>query len=316
MSDNHPFVCPHEHNFLSENHHVNERRTWFVIGLTATTMVVEIFSGLLFGSMALLADGWHMASHASAMGITALAYYCARKHLNNPRFTFGTGKIGDLAGYSSALLLALIAFFMVYKSIRRLLNPVIIHFNEAILVAIIGLTVNLVSAFILKEDHHKHEGHHSDHNLRAAYLHVLADSLTSILAIVALLFGKFRGWTFLDPVMGVVGALVISRWSYGLMRDTGRVLLDYNHNQAITRQIKEALRDGEKVNIGDLHVWRVGPGHYSSSISLKTEKVHNTGYYKNRLCHIPDLAHVTIEVNQGDIITTNGLKAHKGKVDS
>lgn len=307
MSDNHHFVCPHKHDFLSENHHINERRTWFVIGLTATTMFVEILSGLLFGSMALLADGWHMASHASAMGITALAYYWARKHLNNPRFTFGTGKIGDLAGYSSALLLALIAFFMAYESIRRLLNPVIIHFNEAILVAIIGLAVNLVSAFILKEDYHKHDANAHDHNLRAAYLHVLADSLTSILAIVALLFGKLRGWTFLDPVMGVVGALVISRWSYGLMRDTGRVLLDYNHNQAITVQIKEALTDGENVSIEDLHVWRVGPGHYSSTISLRTEKNHHAEYYKNRLCHIPELAHVTIEVNPGDPITTSAL---------
>jgi cation diffusion facilitator family transporter len=247
------------------------------------------------------------------MGITALAYYWARKHLDNPRFTFGTGKIGDLAGYSSALLLALIAFFMAYESIRRLLNPVTIHFNEAILVAIIGLIVNLVSAFILKEDHHKHEAHHHDHNLRAAYLHVLADSLTSILAIVALLFGKFRGWAFLDPVMGVVGALVISRWSYGLMRDTGRVLLDYNHNEAIIRQIKEALGDGGNVDIEDLHVWRVGPGHYSSSISLRTENVRNTEYYKNCLCHISDLAHVTIEVNQGAITTTNGIEKAVGR---
>ena len=269
-------------------------------------MVAEILSGLLFGSMALLADGWHMASHASAMGLTALAYYWARKHSDNPRFTFGTGKIGDLAGYSSALLLGLIAFFMAYESIKRLLNPVIIHFDEAILVAIIGLVVNLVSAFLLKEDHHKHEEHHQDHNLRAAYLHVLADSLTSILAIVALLFGKFRGWNFLDPVMGVVGALVISRWSYGLMRDTGRVLLDYNNNQVITRQIKEALADGEKVSIEDIHVWRVGPGHYSSIISLRTEKKRSPEYYKNRLCHISDLSHVTIEVNpNGSTITSS-----------
>jgi len=316
LPNNHLFVCPHGHDFLSKHHQAHERRTWFVIGLTSTTMVVEILSGVLFGSMALLADGWHMASHASAMGITALAYYWARKHSGNPRFTFGTGKIGDLAGYSSALLLGLIAFFMAYESIRRLLNPVIIHFDEAILVAIIGLVVNLVSALILKEDHHKHEVHHHDHNLRAAYLHVLADSLTSILAIVALLFGKFRGWSFLDPFMGVVGALVISRWSYGLMRDTGRVLLDYNHNEAITRQIKEALGDGERVSIEDLHVWRVGPGHYSSSISLRAENVRNTEYYKNCLCHISDLSHVTIEVNQGSLTTTSGLKGHKGNIDS
>jgi len=308
LHENHRFACPHGHDFLSEDHHTHERRTWFVIGLTATTMVAEIISGIVFGSMALLADGWHMASHASAMGITALAYYWSRKHLDNPRFTFGTGKIGDLAGYSSALLLALIAFFMAYESIKRLLNPVTIHFNEAITVAIVGLTVNLVSAFMLKENRHKHNEHHHDHNLRAAYLHVLADSLTSILAIVALLFGKFRGWAFLDPIMGVVGALVISRWSYGLMRDTGRVLLDYNPDVLITRQIKEALGDGEKVNIEDLHVWRVGPGHYGSTISLRTEQNHNTEHYKNCLCHIPDLSHVTIEVNQGQLTTTSRFK--------
>jgi len=312
LPGNHRFLCPHDHRFLSEHHHEHERRTWFVIGLTATTMVVEIFSGLLFGSMALLADGWHMASHASAMGITALAYYWAGKHRDNPRFTFGTGKVGDLAGYSSALLLALIAFFMAYESIRRLFNPVVIHFNEAILVAVIGLIVNLVSAFILKEDHHQQEEHHHDNNLRAAYLHVLADSLTSLLAIVALLFGKLRGWTFLDPAMGILGALLISRWSYGLMRDTGRVLLDYHHNEGITRQIREALGDGEKVCIEDLHVWRVGPGHYSSAISLRTEKDHNNEYYKNRLAHISALSHVTVEVNRGLFAETRGIRESEG----
>lgn len=265
-------------------------------------MVVEIVSGILFGSMALLADGWHMASHASAMGITALAYYWGRKHKDNKRFTFGTGKIGDLAGYSSALLLGLIAFFMAYESIKRLLNPVPIHYNEAIFVAIIGLAINLVSAGILKEDHlHKHEEHRHDHNLRAAYLHVLADSLTSILAIAALLFGKAVGWAFMDPIMGVASALVISRWSYGLMRDTGRILLDYNHNEAIAGQIKAALQDEEKVLIEDLHVWRVGPGHYSCAISLRSEKNSSTEDFKNRLRHIPDLSHVTIEVNNGPL---------------
>ena len=186
---------------------------------------------------------------------------------------------------------------MAYESVKRLLDPVAIRFNEAILVAIIGLAVNLVSALILKEDRHPSGAHHQEHNLRAAYLHVLADALTSILAIVALSLGKIWGWTFLDPVMGVASALVISRWSYGLMRDTGRVLLDYNHNETITRQIRKALEDGGTVKIEDLHVWRVGPGHYSSLISLRSETDRTAEDYKRRLSHIPDLSHVTIEVN-------------------
>lgn len=294
----HLLGCPHDHDFLSEQHRSNERRTWFVIALTSTTMVVEILAGLLFGSMALLADGWHMASHASAMGVTALAYYWARKQKNNPRYAFGTGKIGDLAGYSSGLLLLLIALFMAYESIRRMLHPVTIHFNQAIVVAVIGLAVNLICASILKEDHpHHHEAHDHDHNLRAAYLHVLADALTSILAIGALLFGKLWGWSFLDPIMGVVGAVVISRWSYGLMRETGRILLDYSQNEAMERQIREALGDGGRTCIDDFHLWRLGPGHYSSIISLKSEKRCSPDEFKNRLRHIPQLSHVTVEVN-------------------
>jgi len=298
MSDNHRFQLPHDHHFLSEHHQVHERRTWFVIGLTASMMIVEIAAGLLFGSMALLADGWHMASHASAMGITAGAYYWGRKHQHNRRFTFGTGKFGDLAGYSSALLLGLIAIIMAYESVLRFISPVAIHFNEAIFVAVIGLIVNVASAFILKEDHHHPEGDgHHDHNLRAAYLHVLADALTSILAIVALTFGKFLGWNFLDPAMGVVSALVISRWSYGLMRDTGGVLLDYNLNDRITGQIRQALEDEDNARIEDLHVWRLGPGHYACIISLKAKGRDRISDIKKRLDDIPDLSHVTIEVN-------------------
>jgi cation diffusion facilitator family transporter len=298
MSDTHRFQLPHDHQFLSEHHQVHERRTWFVIGLTASMMIVEIVAGMLFGSMALLADGWHMASHASAMGITAGAYYWGRKHQENRRFTFGTGKFGDLAGYSSALLLGLIAIIMAYESVLRFISPVAIHFNEAILVAVIGLIVNVASAFILKEDHHPSagDGHH-DHNLRAAYLHVLADALTSILAIVALTFGKFLGWNFLDPAMGVVSALVISRWSYGLMRDTGGVLLDYNQNDRISGQIKQALADEANTRIEDLHVWRMGPRHYGCIIALKTKGRQRISDIKHRLGGIPDLSHVTIELN-------------------
>ena len=310
------FSCAHEHCFLSENQPANERRTWIVIGLTVVTMIVEIIAGLAFGSMALLADGWHMASHASALGLTAMAYYFARTYKNDPRFTFGTGKINELAAFSSALLLALIALLMVYESIQRLLSPVPIRFNEAILVAVIGLAVNLASAFILNEKHshqeHRHAAdcghHHHDHNLRAAYLHVLADALTSILAIIALVVGKFWGWAFLDPVMGIAGALLISRWSYGLLRQTGQVLLDYNSNQNLTAQIRNAINHDSDIRIEDLHVWRLGTGHYSAIISLTTKGRETPEDFKQRLCHIPMLSHLTIEVNPENLTGVDSKK--------
>jgi cation diffusion facilitator family transporter len=308
------FASPHDHDFLSKHIERNERRTWLVIFLTLTTMIVEIVSGMLFGSMALLADGWHMASHASALGITALAYYLSRKHRNNDKFTFGTGKIGDLAGYSSALLLALIALLMAYASIARLLNPVEIRFNDAILVAVIGLLVNLVSALLLREHHDHHDadsgdrghdhdnahGHHHgrDYNLRAAYLHVLADALTSILAIAALLVGKIWGWTFMDPLMGIVGALVISRWSVGLLRDSGQVLLDYNGDANLKNAILQAMQSDGDTTVQDLHLWRVGAGRYSAIVSLSAPDARSPLELKKRLGHLRNLVHVTIEVNQ------------------
>jgi cation diffusion facilitator family transporter len=300
MTRERAFRCPHEHRFLAAHQHRHERRTWAVIGLTAVMMAAEIVSGLVFGSMALLVDGWHMASHASALGITALAYAFSRKHVDNPAFVFGTGKVGDLAGYSSALLLALIALLMAYESAERLVHPVPIRFNEAILVACLGLIVNLGSAVLLREDHeHGHEsaaGHH-DHNLRAAYLHVLADALTSILAIAALVAGRFRGWSFMDPVMGLVGAAVITRWSWGLMRDTGRTLLDYQGDRGLYRRIRSALEEGGGVRLDDIHVWRVGPGHFSAAVSLTSSGDEAPDHFKDRLCGIPGLSHVTLEVN-------------------
>jgi cation diffusion facilitator family transporter len=312
MDDRPPFVCAHDHCDLPENQRTNERRTWAVIALTLVTMAAEVSAGIVFGSMALLADGWHMASHASALGITALAYAFARRHRSNPRFTFGTGKVGDLAGYSSALLLAMVALAMIYASVQRLIAPVTIHFNEAILVAVLGLMVNLVSAFLLREQPHPpHDGHtHShhqakgrdtahdhDHNLRAAYLHVLADALTSILAIAALTVGKFWGWAFLDPVMGIVGALVISRWSWGLMRQTGAVLLDHDQNRRLSHQIVAAVESVEGVRIEDLHVWRLGQGQYGAIVAVRTDPVRTPEFFKARLTHLDGLAHVTIEVN-------------------
>ena len=310
----------HDHCYVSGRPLVGERRTWAVMALTLATMVAEVIAGLVFGSMALLADGWHMASHASAMGITALAYAFARRHRDNPRFTFGTGKVGDLAGYSSALLLAVIAALMACASAQRLIRPVAIHFNEAILVAVVGLAVNLISAFLLRErpHHHGHDAHSDgrhdrhhhrnaehdqdsrhdhDHNLRAAYLHVLADALTSILAIVALSVGKFWGWTFLDPLMGIVGALVIGRWSWQLMRQTGAVLLDHDSNRRLAGAIIAVVQGVEGVRIDDLHVWRLGQGQYGAILALKSVPARPPEFFRARLAHLDGLAHLTIEVN-------------------
>jgi cation diffusion facilitator family transporter len=302
------FASPHKHHFLSHRQHVNERRTWWVIMLTVSTMVLEIVSGLVFGSMSLLADGWHMASHASAMGITAMAYYLARKHKDNPEFTFGTGKVGDLAGYSSALMLLIIAVFMAFASIRRIIRPVDIHFAEAIGVAVVGLVVNLASASILYErsphthdDHGHHHHHHHDHNLRAAYFHVLADALTSILAIAALGLGMLWGWSFLDPVMGIVGALLISHWAAGLMRESGGVLLDRSGNHTMTRKIEASIKDVNGVRIVDFHLWRLGLGHYSAILSLESSNGLEPDFFKKRMRHIHGLSHLTIEVNASPV---------------
>jgi cation diffusion facilitator family transporter len=302
----------HEHVFLGDNHERNERRTWFVIALTATMMVVEIVAGTIYGSMALVADGWHMSTHAAAMLISALAYFYARRHARNPRFTFGTGKLGDLAGFASAIILALIALLIGWESLLRLANPIPIDFGQAIVVAAIGLVVNLASAWLLKDDHH--HGHHHDHgshpehhhhghdvggrdnNLRAAYLHVLADALTSVLAIAALLAGSAYGWLWLDPLMGIVGALVIARWSWGLIRDAGGILLDViPEGEELPDEIRKAL-EGAGDRITDLHVWQVGPGHHAAIISVATPAPKEPWAYKERLSHLHELSHVTVEV--------------------
>ena len=289
----------HQHVSISDNQMAHERRTWLVIALTATMMVLEITAGFIFGSMALLADGWHMASHASALGITAIAYYFARRYASDKRFSFGTGKISELAGYSSALLLALIALLMAYESITRFFAPVEIRFDEAIAVAVLGLIVNLVSALILKEKHegHDHDHHHEDHNLKAAYLHVLADALTSVLAIVALTTGRFLGWVWMDPLMGIVGAIVIARWSYGLTRDTGSILLDMDVNTPMSENIRNLLEADGEIQIQDLHLWRLGPGHFAAIVSLSATNARPPEYYKDMLSGVKELRHVTVEVN-------------------
>jgi cation diffusion facilitator family transporter len=301
------FASRHEHLFLGADHDRNARRTWLVIALTATMMVAEIMAGSAYGSMALVADGWHMSTHAAAMLISALAYLFARKHARNPRFTFGTGKLGDLAGFASAVVLALVALLIGWESFQRFYSPVQISFSQAIMVAVIGLAVNLVSAWLLREDHshhghtHGHEHHHDhggkDNNLRAAYLHVLADALTSVLAIAALVLGSFYGWLWLDPAMGVVGALVIARWSWGLVRDAGGVLLDYvPESEDLPKEIRELIEvDGDKIE--DLHVWQVGPGHHAAIVSITSLTPKPIAAYRVKLSGIHDLSHLTIEVN-------------------
>lgn len=315
MTSYNPSATGHDHFFLGSDHQRNERKVWLVIALTASMMLVEIVAGTLYGSMALVADGWHMSTHAGAMLIAVLAYRFARRHAGNPRFTFGTGKLGDLAGFASAIVLALVALLIGWESLVRLTQPIHIDFNQAIAVAVVGLGVNLVCAWLLKDDHahhhhHGHEHHHSndehhapgkgrDNNLRAAYLHVLADALTSVLAIVALLVGRSYGWLWADPAMGVVGALVIARWSWGLIRDSGSVLLDAAaEGQDVRQEIREAMAPtGSQVT--DLHVWQVGPGHFAAIVSLMAREPREPAHYKALLAHIHELSHVTVEVQRG-----------------
>jgi cation diffusion facilitator family transporter len=306
-------MATHDHVFLGSDHSRNERRVWLVIALTASMMVAEIVAGTFYGSMALVADGWHMSTHAGAMLIAALAYAYARRHARDPRFTFGTGKLGDLAGFTSAIVLALIALLIGWESVVRLANPVAIGFEQAIAVAVAGLAVNLVSAWLLRDDHaHHHHGHAHDHhdhhdhhhhehpardnNLRAAYLHVLADALTSILAIVALLLGRSYGWLWADPLMGVVGALVIVRWSWSLIHETSGVLIDAApEGGGLADEIRATLERGEE-HITDLHVWQVGPGHHAAIVALSSPHPKAPSDYKARLAHLEALSHVTVEV--------------------
>jgi len=310
-------VYSHEHLFLGDDHARNERKTWIVIALCGAMMVAEIGGGALFGSMALIADGLHMSTHAGALLIAALAYTYSRRHARDARFTFGTGKFGDLAGYTSAIALAMIALLIGYESIERLFHPVHIAFAEAIPVACLGLCVNLLSAWLLRDDHdhhhghshvhdddhhaahHHHDHHHRDHhgrdlNLRAAYVHVLADAAVSVLAITGLTTARLLGWVWMDPVMGIVGAVVIANWSWGLVGATGAVLLDARAGGSLAGEISKRLEiDGDRIS--DLHVWRVGPGHNAAIVSVVTHAPRPPAFYKTRLAGLP-LSHVTVEV--------------------
>ncbi len=329
----------HDHTFGQDVRREGERRTIIVIAVTAIMMVAEIVSGVVFGSMALLADGLHMASHAAALTVTAVAYVVARRRAGDPRYSFGTGKVNALGGFTSAVLLAVFALIMVVESAERMLHPVAIRFDQAVLVAVLGLVVNGASALILAgghghdhghghghghdlhhdqdpghdhdhdhgHDHDRGHGHahahapsrrHADHNLRAAYLHVLADALTSVLAIAALLAGKYFGAAWLDPAMGFVGAFLVARWSRGLLRDTSRVLLDEQTPAPVLQRIRESIERGTDDRVADLHVWSVGPGLFAATISVVAGHPQPPDDYKRRLPEDLGLVHTIVETHR------------------
>ncbi|GAK21577.1 putative transporter [Vibrio sp. JCM 19052] len=302
-------VSQHSHDFVSHNQK-GEKRTLYVLILTVTTMVVEIAAGTMFGSMALLADGWHMGTHAAAFCITLFAYRYAKQNAHNDRFSFGTGKVSVLGGFTSAIALGIVALMMMVESIHRLFNPESIQFNEAIMVAVIGLVVNLASMLLLQDhhhhghdhhDHHSHDHeheHHHDHNLTAAYFHVLADTLTSLLAIVALIVGKFYGWVWLDAMMGIAGAVVIGKWTLGLMKQTAPVLLDESINKSYRDEITETLTP--YAEIVDLHIWKVSGHHYSAAIALKNHSDKTLDEFKQLLSKFDKIHHLTLEVQTTD----------------
>ena len=310
----------HSHVFLGAGHARNERRTWGVIALCSVMMVAEIAGGLLFGSIALVADGLHMSTHAAALLLAALAYSYARRHADDARFAFGTGKLGDLAGFTSAVVLAMIALLIGYEAVMRLIAPVAVQFDEAIAIAVLGLGVNVASVFMLgggehdhghahahghrhehdhdhHHDHHQHDTHaHRDHNLRGALLHVMADAAVSLLVITGLLLGRFLGWVWMDPLAGLIGAIVIASWSYTLVRDTGSVLLDMTPDPNMAENIRMAIeRDGDL--LCDLHLWRLGPGHIGVIVSIATAMPRAPAFYRERLASFGSLSHVTIEVH-------------------
>jgi len=300
----------HEHVFGQDRERPGERRTRVVIAITAVTMLVEIGAGVRFGSMALLADGLHMASHTAALGISALAYAWVRRHASDPAWSFGAGKMNALAGFAGAVLLAGFALLMAWESVARLLSPVPVEFVHAIVVAVLGLLVNAVSAVVLVrgggghdhdhgDDHdhdHEHE-HEHDHNLRSAYLHVVADALTSVLAILALLGGALLGWRVLDPLMGVVGAVVVTRWSVGLLRESGRVLLDRQAPEPLLARIRGAVEARAGDRVADLHVWSVAPGRWAAIVSIVSEDPLSPDGYRELFPEDLGLTHVSVEAH-------------------
>lgn len=299
----------HTHVF-NEGNPLAERNTKWAVFLTALMMIGEIFGGWFYNSMALLADGWHMSSHVLALGLSVFAYRAARKLTHDKRFAFGTWKIEIIGGYTSAIFLIGVAGLMLYQSTQRLISPISIHYDQAIAIAAAGFVVNLLCAWLLHDDehHHDHLGHehshnHHDLNLRSAYLHVIADAATSVLAVIALFGGKFWGADWLDPTMGVVGAILVLVWAYRLLLDTGRVLLDAEMDAPVVAEIFEVINDcAIQAKITDLHVWRVSKNKYACILSLLTNENVTPDYFKQQLSIHEELVHITVEINHCAII--------------
>jgi cation diffusion facilitator family transporter len=309
----------HSHVFLGEAHEANERKTWMVIAICTAMMVAEILGGWWFGSVALIADGLHMSTHAGALLIAALAYSYSRRYAHDARFAFGTGKLGDLAAFASAIVLAIIALLIGYESIERFIVPVSIAYDQAIPIAALGLGVNLLSAYLLRGDHdrhHAHVHHHShehghehdhdhhagaaiqaDHNLRAAFVHVMADAAVSVLVIVGLLLARQFGWVFMDPLMGLIATVVILSWSWTLIRSAGAILMDVCPDPELARRVAARIEQkGDRV--ADLHLWRVGPGHLAAVISVVSDDPLSPAQYKRRVAGMRGLSHITVEVQR------------------
>jgi cation diffusion facilitator family transporter len=302
----------HAHVFLGEAHARNERKTWTVIAICAAMMVAEIVGGVWFGSVALVADGLHMSTHAGALLIAALAYTYSRQYAGDKRFVFGTGKLGDLAAFTSAIALAMIALLIGYESLNRLFNPVSIAFNQAIPIAVVGLGINLFSAYLLRDDQdhqhghshdrrgddgHVHGAYHRDHNLRAAFVHVMADAAVSVFVITGLIAGRQLGWIWMDPLMGLIATVVILSWSWSLVRSAGAILLDVSSDPALSEKIAARLEQrGDRIS--DLHLWRIGPGHITAIVSVVSDHPETSSAYKKRLSDLPGLSHLTIEVER------------------
>lgn len=297
---NSPFTRTHTHQF-DEGNPLAQKRILFATILTAVMMLLEVFGGWIYNSMALLADGWHMSSHMLALGLAYFAYRSARYYAQDNRFSFGTWKIEILAGYSSAILLMLVAFFMAFQSIERLFNPVDIHYNQAIPIAILGLIINLICAWLLHDGHHRHDHdhHHHSHDLnqKAAFIHVVADAVTSVFAIIALFAAKYLGWNFLDAVLGIIGSLLVAKWAIGLIQETGKTLLDAEMDHHFVEEIREVIAQFSDVDLTDLHVWKVGKGKFSCILALSTNRFLNADQVRQALSIHDEIVHISVEIN-------------------
>ena len=291
----------HTHHF-DDGNPLAQKRILMATILTAVMMLLEVIGGWIFQSMALLADGWHMSSHMLALGLAYFAYRAARHYAHDQRFSFGTWKIEILAGYSSAILLMIVAGFMAFHSIQRLFSPVQIHYNEAIPIAILGLLVNLICAWLLHDRHHHHHAvevhsHHHDLNQKAAFMHVVADAVTSIFAIIALIFGKYLGWDFLDAALGIVGSILVAKWALSLMQETGKTLLDAEMDHHVVDEIREVLAELPQTTLTDLHVWKVGKGKFSCILALETTVDLTADRVRAMLSIHEEIVHVSVEIN-------------------